>query len=305
VRYAHIQRGRHNVAVLDRERKPDDADQQQHQADRCRNCKALLPLERTHLLLLIDASGLAFNRMLACELPPHLTGARRALSSNQTKWPFRVLPSAREWRKYTMSALPVGSACATMSATNSDTYVARFQQGVWWLAGSQHQSGLGGPRRGGMTCTTSFGRWLKLRRLALDLTQLDLGQLVGCSAMTIRKIEADERRPSRQLAERLAQHLGIPSEDRTAFLKAARAELCPDRLASPVHSHDLSPARHRDHLPAALTHFIGREREVASLSSYLLRPNVRLLTLTGPGGSAKLAWGCRRQLRCARRARAL
>jgi len=64
-----------------------------------------------------------------------------------------------------------------------------------------------------MTGTASFGRWRKLRRLALDVTQVELGQLVGCSAMTIRKIEADERRPSRQLAERLAQHLDIAVVD--------------------------------------------------------------------------------------------
>src|SRR6266545_2235994 len=104
-----------------------------------------------------------------------------------------------------------------------------------------------------MNSTASFGRWLKLRRLALDLTQSDLGQLVGCSAMTIRKIEADERRPSRQLAERLAQHLAIASDDRSAFFKAARAELCPDRLASPLQPYDPSAAQHLHNLPAALT----------------------------------------------------
>ncbi len=142
-----------------------------------------------------------------------------------------------------------------------------------------------------MNGTASFGRWLKLRRLALDLTQSELGQLVGCSAMTIRKIEADERRPSHQLAERLAPHLDIPSEDRTAFLKVARAEVCHDRLASPIQSPDLVPARQRHNLPAALTPFIGREREVASLSSLLLRANVRLLTLTGPGGVGKTRLG--------------
>ena len=142
-----------------------------------------------------------------------------------------------------------------------------------------------------MNGSASFGRWLKLRRLALDLTQSELGQLVGCSAMTIRKIEADERRPSRQLAERFVQHLAIPSEDRSAFLKAARAELSPDRLAAPIPPHDLSPARHLHNLPAALTPFIGREREVASVTSQLLRPNVRLLTLTGPGGVGKTRLG--------------
>jgi transcriptional regulator with XRE-family HTH domain len=51
----------------------------------------------------------------------------------------------------------------------------------------------------------SFGAWLKRRRKALDLTQEALAQLVGCSVVSIRKFEGDEQRPSRQLAELLAQ----------------------------------------------------------------------------------------------------
>ena len=58
--------------------------------------------------------------------------------------------------------------------------------------------------------TTSFGYWLKRRRKALDLTQEQLAQSVACSHFAIRKIEADERRPSRRLAERLADRLAIP-----------------------------------------------------------------------------------------------
>jgi transcriptional regulator with XRE-family HTH domain len=54
---------------------------------------------------------------------------------------------------------------------------------------------------------TSFGLWLKERRRLLDLTQTDLANGVGCSVVTIRKIEADERRPSRQIAELLADCL--------------------------------------------------------------------------------------------------
>jgi class 3 adenylate cyclase/transcriptional regulator with XRE-family HTH domain/tetratricopeptide (TPR) repeat protein len=81
---------------------------------------------------------------------------------------------------------------------------------------------------------SSFGYWLRRRRKALDLTQGELAQQVGCSEITIRKIEADERRPSRQIAERLTGVLGIAEEERAAFLKAARAELSPDRLQSPA-----------------------------------------------------------------------
>jgi len=47
----------------------------------------------------------------------------------------------------------------------------------------------------------SFGSWLGQRRKALDLTQVELADLVGCSVTTIHKIEADERRPSTQIAE--------------------------------------------------------------------------------------------------------
>ena len=42
-------------------------------------------------------------------------------------------------------------------------------------------------------------------------------------------------------------------------------------------------------LPQPLTSFIGREREVAAARDLLLRPDVRLLTLTGPGGAERRA----------------
>ncbi len=71
--------------------------------------------------------------------------------------------------------------------------------------------------------TQSFGYWLRRRRRALDLTQEALAKRVSCSGFSIRKIEADERRPSRRLAERLAETLAIPDDERRDFLDAARA----------------------------------------------------------------------------------
>jgi transcriptional regulator with XRE-family HTH domain len=81
-----------------------------------------------------------------------------------------------------------------------------------------------------MEHTPSFGYWLRRRRKALDLTQAALAQQVGCAAVTIRRIEADARRPSRQMAERLAECLLIAPTERSVFVEAARARLAVDRL---------------------------------------------------------------------------
>src|SRR5262245_36240647 len=89
----------------------------------------------------------------------------------------------------------------------------------------------------------SFGYWVRRRRKALDLTQDALAQQVGCSVMTIRKIEGDFRRPSRQIAERLADCLEITAHERERFVKVARAELAVDRLSHPTEQADLPPRR--------------------------------------------------------------
>jgi transcriptional regulator with XRE-family HTH domain len=69
-----------------------------------------------------------------------------------------------------------------------------------------------------MEPTNSFGYWLRRRRKALDLTQDELARQVGCAIGTLKKIETDERRPSKQLAERLADCLQVADTERVAFL---------------------------------------------------------------------------------------
>jgi tetratricopeptide (TPR) repeat protein/transcriptional regulator with XRE-family HTH domain len=88
--------------------------------------------------------------------------------------------------------------------------------------------------------TQSFGYWLRRRRKALDLTQEALAQSVSCSRFAIRKIEADDRRPSRRLAERLADRLCIAPQERDAFLDAARSARAAGRLQ--VDQVPLAPA---------------------------------------------------------------
>src|SRR5689334_11794793 len=79
-----------------------------------------------------------------------------------------------------------------------------------------------------------FGRMLRERRRVCDLTQEQLAKRVSCSVETIKKIEAGKLRPGKQLAELLTLHLAIPPEERTTFLKAARAEPRPNWLARPI-----------------------------------------------------------------------
>lgn len=68
----------------------------------------------------------------------------------------------------------------------------------------------------------AFGALVRRRRRALDLTQRQLAERVSCSEDMVRKIEADLRRPSRWLAERLLKQLQIDAAQQCAFLTAAR-----------------------------------------------------------------------------------
>jgi predicted ATPase/class 3 adenylate cyclase len=108
--------------------------------------------------------------------------------------------------------------------------------------------------------SASFGAWLQRRRKALDLTQAELAQRAGCALGTIRHIEQDERRPSKQLAALLADALSIPAAQRAAFLLAARAELGVDRLAAPT---QLVPERRVDEatLPRGTVTFLFTDIE--------------------------------------------
>ncbi len=132
----------------------------------------------------------------------------------------------------------------------------------------------------------TFGEWLKRRRAVLGFTQEQLAQQVGCSTITLRKIEAEERRPSEQIVERLAEVFHIGPKERKSFLRFARGDWrSAPRLViedAPWRASTTSP---RSNLPIPLTSFIGREKEVGEI--ILLLDRNRLVTLTGPGGVGK------------------
>jgi len=129
-----------------------------------------------------------------------------------------------------------------------------------------------------MSADTSFGKWVKQRRKSLDLTQGELAQRVGCAASMLQKVESDERRPSRQMAESLAQALGLAPDKSPAFVEFARAGQ--RALAG-------TPFRSPSNLPAPVTPLIGRERDAAKVRQRLLQDDTRLVTLLGPPGIGK------------------
>ncbi len=131
---------------------------------------------------------------------------------------------------------------------------------------------------------STFGGRLKQLRQEHGLTQDALAERVGCATQTIRKIEGGQRRPSYQIAARLAEELGIPPEERPHFIRLSRAEPGEDQP-------DLAAEPPTSSLPIPLTRLIGRDQEVWGLQQLLLRPDARLLTLLGPGGAGKTRLG--------------
>lgn len=145
----------------------------------------------------------------------------------------------------------------------------------------------------------TFGQWLRRRRKALDLTQVELAVRVPCAKGTIRRLEADDLRPSKALAERLADTLSVAGADRATFIRYARSGLLGEPTALPLVPAEsgalelptsaalrLKPAR-RYTITAATQALIGRQHTIEVAAELLARPDVRLVTLLGSPGVGK------------------
>src|SRR4051812_27648451 len=150
----------------------------------------------------------------------------------------------------------------------------------------------------------SFGAWVSRRRRFLQMTQADLADQSHCSLALIRKIERDERRPSREVALLLATALQLPAAQQERFVQAARGERQTAHLpafermatpAAPTNEEGTAldgPAGGLEdapalRLPVPATPLIGRISEAAKLRDLLAQPSCRLLTIVGAGGIGK------------------
>ena len=131
-----------------------------------------------------------------------------------------------------------------------------------------------------------FGEWLKRQRGAQGWTQRQLAQKLNCSTSTLRKMEAEARRPSVQVIDRMAEIFNIPQNRRKSFLQFARGDWYAfsneETEGVPWHIPFVAS---QPNLPVSFTSFVGREKEQVEILELVKKR--RLVTLVGAGGIGK------------------
>src|SRR5215468_5886343 len=124
----------------------------------------------------------------------------------------------------------------------------------------------------------SFGAQLRALREAAGFTQEELATIAGLSVHAVSALERGERRrPHVETVRALSAALNLTGATRDSLLGSARAPI----------RHVADPDTGGPSLPVPLTAFLGRDADVEALRAWLADPDVRLITIVGPGGVGK------------------
>jgi predicted ATPase/DNA-binding XRE family transcriptional regulator len=134
----------------------------------------------------------------------------------------------------------------------------------------------------------SFAGLLRQLRGEARLTQEELAEAAGISPRSVSDLERGISKTARKdTALLLAEALSLTGPQRERFVAAARGR---GPVAEVLAALDGPPVPGLEHnLPAQLSAFIGRERELAEVR--VLVDSSRLVTLTGAGGCGKTRLG--------------
>lgn len=131
-----------------------------------------------------------------------------------------------------------------------------------------------------------FGDLLRRYRLAAGLSQEMLAERAGISARSVSDLERGiYRAPHRDTVALLGEALALAAEDR------ARLEHAVQRRRGPLAAVPPTRVALGRGITVPPTPLLGRDPDVAALTALLQRAEVRLVTLTGPGGVGKTRLG--------------